>query len=565
MAVKSASPHIQSPFVGARPFERADAAWFFGRASEAHEIAPLIAKSRILILTGDAKTGKTSFLNAAILPYLERIAVDALPTVTFPAAITALPSETRNIFTIQALRQWRRSAGDWTLARYLEARPRIPTDTGDPLPRALIVDQAEHLFDAAPHRWQDRDSFIESVIAALAADPTLRAIFVIDAARALALLEYLRVDDRLPASCFALYTLSGLYEARALSAIIEPFQRADPPRCFAAGAVESLLTHLSGRSMTLADGSTHVYAGETVDLERLQIVCQSLWESLPAAVTEIAREHWQPLIDTYPTLAHPDDSHLRIEMRLRADNRRLREKLTTIKRILDGQRREIEAATLLRAMIVSTVAHEFNTPLLQIKSAIHLISEDPHQDRELVLRLANQAIAHLTTQVQNLTQLAETLDISPQPMNLRDSLDQALGSLRRLGVRKETLDRVQIDLSPRLPLVMADRKGIGIVLHHLIDNALKFSADPIRVSATATDEGVLIAVTDDGIGIAPEYHERIFDLFFQIDASTTKKYSGMGIGLAIVRLMLDNHRVRIHVHSQPSAGCTFTFVLPFSP
>ncbi|MDZ4765215.1 MAG: HAMP domain-containing sensor histidine kinase [Chloroflexota bacterium] len=566
MSLKTVSPHTRSPFVGARPFERADAAWFFGRASEAHELAPLIANQRILMIAGEAKTGKTSLLNTIIAPQLEKLGIETLPTVTFAPTINAPQSEPRNVFAIQTLRRWRRgSAGDWTVERFLDQHPRQINATGDMMPRALIFDQAERLFDSAPHRWRDRDWFIDSLIAALTTDPTLRLVCVIDAARALALREYFHIDDRVSASIFQLWTLGGLYEARALSAIIEPFQRAHPQRIFASGSVEALIAQLSQRATLLEYGERHLYTGETVDLERLQVVCQQLWETLPATVTEIECSHWQPILDELPPLTLPLNGSARTEVYLRAENRRLRKKLARLQHQLDGQRREIDAAELLKAMIVSTVAHEFNTPLLQIKTSIHLLAEDSQRDRETLLRLANDATARLTNQVQNLTQLAETLDIQTQPMVARDSVDQALGSLRRSGMTKNKLDRVYVDFGDRLPLVLGDRKGIGIVLHHLIDNALKFSHETVEVKATHTENSIMLSVSDHGIGIASEYQQRIFDLFFQIDSSVTKKYGGMGVGLAIVRLILENHTVQIALKSELGSGSIFAFALPIAP
>jgi signal transduction histidine kinase len=164
--------------------------------------------------------------------------------------------------------------------------------------------------------------------------------------------------------------------------------------------------------------------------------------------------------------------------------------------------------------------------------------------------------------VQNISQLAQTLDFQPQTIHVRDAIDQALSNLRRSWTTKGKLDRIRIEADADLPLVSADRRGIGIVLFHLIDNALKFSDDLVQVSAAPSEAGVTLRVIDQGIGIAPQIRSRIFDLFFQGDNSTTRKYGGLGIGLAIVRLILDRHGIPIELE-ETARGCSFAFSLPF--
>jgi signal transduction histidine kinase len=239
----------------------------------------------------------------------------------------------------------------------------------------------------------------------------------------------------------------------------------------------------------------------------------------------------------------------------------LHQQITALQTQLESQQRHVQAVDLLKQTIVSTVSHELNTPLLQIKTAIHMLAEDSSRDRDMLLSLAIDAAARLQAQVQNINQLAQTLDFHPQPIYIRDAIDQALSNLRRSWTTKGKLDRIQIHLDADLPVVSADRKGIGIVLFHLIDNALKFSDDFIQVIATRSESGVTLRVVDQGIGVAPQIQSRIFDLFFQGDNSTTRKYGGLGIGLAIVQLILDRHGIPIELE-EAAHGCSFAFSLP---
>jgi signal transduction histidine kinase len=98
----------------------------------------------------------------------------------------------------------------------------------------------------------------------------------------------------------------------------------------------------------------------------------------------------------------------------------------------------------------------------------------------------------------------------------------------------------------------------------LIDNALKFGDDkPIKVIGQKRNDGtVYIAVQDEGIGIAKDKLKNVFDSFYQIDSSSTRRYGGAGVGLALVKLILDHHQTDIQVDSQEGKGSTFWFTLP---
>ena len=114
-----------------------------------------------------------------------------------------------------------------------------------------------------------------------------------------------------------------------------------------------------------------------------------------------------------------------------------------------------------------------------------------------------------------------------------------------------------------LPVVRADEPQLARVFQNLIGNAIKFrSAQPLRIhiDARREDDFWLFSVTDSGIGIDPEYHEKVFMIFQQLH--TKEKYPGTGIGLAICRKMVDRHGGRIWVESTVGQGSTFYFTFP---
>lgn len=225
------------------------------------------------------------------------------------------------------------------------------------------------------------------------------------------------------------------------------------------------------------------------------------------------------------------------------------------------QEKALNEVELLKDAIVRNVSHELSTPLLQVKSAVALIAEDV--GRSSLVNMATQSTARLEALVKNITQLTVSLDEKVMdPLIVRECVGSAMRELRRTWESQADISRIQLDIAPDLPPAFANRQGITTVFQQLMDNALKFSDENVEVSARIKDERIRVAVRDFGIGIAPDKLEEIFESFYQIDSSETRTYGGTGIGLAIVRLILEHHDVKIHVASVVGKGSTFSFSLP---
>ncbi|MBK8028158.1 MAG: HAMP domain-containing histidine kinase [Anaerolineae bacterium] len=227
---------------------------------------------------------------------------------------------------------------------------------------------------------------------------------------------------------------------------------------------------------------------------------------------------------------------------------------------LDEQKRMTDEVDVLRNAIVRNVSHELKTPLLQIKSAVALLAEEQRGESKLA-DYAMEATVRLEAVVRNITQLADTLDIQPEPMPIMDAIDQALRNLRRSWEFKGQTERIKVELGDDLPLVLADKQGLGVTLQLLLDNALKFSQKPVRLTVRRKARWVIFTVRDSGIGIAPDKLDKIFDPFYQVDNSSTRRFGGTGVGLAIVRTILERHQTEIQVKSEVGKGSTFTFAL----
>lgn len=125
---------------------------------------------------------------------------------------------------------------------------------------------------------------------------------------------------------------------------------------------------------------------------------------------------------------------------------------------------------------------------------------------------------------------------------------------------------VHVSVDENLPVIYADRLRMMQVFQNLIDNAVKYCADlpqpQVHISAEIQDEEVVCFVRDNGVGVEPQYHERIFGLFNKLDTHSTST----GVGLALVKRIIEVHNGRVWVASEGNnSGATFYFALPAAP
>ncbi len=272
-----------------------------------------------------------------------------------------------------------------------------------------------------------------------------------------------------------------------------------------------------------------------------------------------------------PAALHLLLAHLQMRasvLRLEDANRALIADNLRMKAAIDNRRQTDDEINLLKTAIVHNVSHELKTPLLQVKSAIALLAEEGGDVRTLI-EYAMDATARLEGGVRNITLLNELLSDSLEfnafgPVLFSEILEYALRNLRRSWEHKNRVERIRMELDDDLPPVHGNKQGLGIIMQLLLDNALKFSQDTVSVRVQRQDNQVNIAVEDQGIGIAPDKLEKIFDAFYQVENSSTRRYGGMGIGLAIVRYILDRHHSRIQVTSKLNQGSRFAFTLPIA-
>ena len=230
----------------------------------------------------------------------------------------------------------------------------------------------------------------------------------------------------------------------------------------------------------------------------------------------------------------------------------------------------LEEMERLRAEFLGMVSHELRTPLTSIKGSAATLTEaasdlDPAEMLQF-FRIIGEQADHMRDLIGDLLDVAriETgeLSVAPAPAEVATLVDEARSRFQSGGGR----NNLRIDLSPELPLVMADGRRIIQVLSNLLSNAARNSHEASAIGVSALREGyhVAVSVTDEGRGIAAERLPHLFRKFSRIDGEDRRRdIAGSGLGLAICKGIVEAHGGRIWAESDgPGLGARFTFTIP---
>jgi signal transduction histidine kinase len=252
---------------------------------------------------------------------------------------------------------------------------------------------------------------------------------------------------------------------------------------------------------------------------------------------------------------------------LREYNQKLVERLERQVRDLSAANAELQEVDRLKSQFLATLSHELRTPLTSIMGYLELFERrtlGPLNDTQIeAIAVMARNIQTLTRHVNNLLYLQEvrSSQLKRVPLALHDLLRQLLVDFQKRAQQVEV--ELQAMIYPAA-VFAGDRHGLEQAFRNLIDNAVKFTPRRGRVCVTLTDEPsrVILRVEDTGIGIPPDAQEKIFLPFYQVDASLARQQPGAGMGLAIVKHIVEAHGGQVTVRSRPGAGSTFTLLLP---
>ena len=239
---------------------------------------------------------------------------------------------------------------------------------------------------------------------------------------------------------------------------------------------------------------------------------------------------------------------------------------------LEAANRELGAASRHKSEFLANMSHELRTPLNAVIGFSEVLLQrmfgalNDKQDEYLKdIYASGQHLLSLINDILDLSKIeAGRMELAPAPFHLPTALENAVTLVKERAARHSIT--LELDLDPRLGELVGDERKVKQVLLNLLSNAVKFTPEGGRITVKAgrTDEAVEIAVTDTGIGIAPEDQAAIFEEFRQVGTDDARKLEGTGLGLTLAKKFVELHDGRMWVQSELGRGSTFTFTLPVS-
>ncbi len=230
---------------------------------------------------------------------------------------------------------------------------------------------------------------------------------------------------------------------------------------------------------------------------------------------------------------------------------------------------ELKHLENVRKEFISNVSHELKTPLTSIKGFIETLLDGALEDKNNSRRFLTIIQDHADRLGKLINGILELSKLESKEIKL-DIKPAALPELIRKTVETFTPQLVKskvtcsVDIKETLPLVQADQDKIAQVLINLLDNAIKFNKEngSITVTAAIQDDSIKISISDTGLGIPEKDLPRIFERFYRVDKARSRDLGGSGLGLSIVKHIIEAHQGQVGVESIEGNGSTFWFTLP---
>ncbi|HEX9332893.1 MAG TPA: ATP-binding protein [Anaerolineales bacterium] len=261
---------------------------------------------------------------------------------------------------------------------------------------------------------------------------------------------------------------------------------------------------------------------------------------------------------------------IQLRSALQAANRTLEHRVEERTAELQKALERVSELSQLKSNFIANISHELRTPLTHIKGYLELLITESlgkiTDEQRHALQISQQSTGKLEALIEDLimVSLASRGELSIKQENVD------IGRLANLAIKshenqaQERSVNLHAMIDENMPLAQADSQKIAWVLNQLVDNGVKFTPSNGRVLVSIKREGenlIVVSVTDTGIGIPSNRLEDIFEPFHQLDSSTTRRYGGTGLGLSLVRQIIEAHGSMLEVQSVEGRGSTFKFPL----
>ena len=279
------------------------------------------------------------------------------------------------------------------------------------------------------------------------------------------------------------------------------------------------------------------------------------------------RQQNQELLQALEELSHRQEQLTQLNRELEDTNRGV----LALYAELDEKADSLRRASEMKSRFLSNMSHEFRTPLNSILSLARILSErldgelSPEQDKQVTfIRKAAEDLSELVNDLLDLAKVeAGKVVIRPQEFEVGAMFGALCGMLRPLLAPNAAV-ALHFEEPCGLPPLHTDEGKVSQILRNFISNALKFTErGEVRVSAApGSEETVVFAVADTGIGIAREDHDAIFQEFTQVDNARQKRIKGTGLGLPLSRKLAELLGGRVTMRSEVGSGSTFSLTIP---
>lgn len=261
---------------------------------------------------------------------------------------------------------------------------------------------------------------------------------------------------------------------------------------------------------------------------------------------------------------------IQLRSALQAANRTLERRVEERTAELQKALERLSELGQLKANFISNISHELRTPLTHVKGYIELLVSESlgsiTEEQRHALQVCQQSTSRLENLIEDLIMVSiasrDELSIKQESVDIRRLANLAVKSSADKALERGVNVHAVID--DDLPLAQADSQKIAWVLNQLIDNGIKFTPSGGSVVVSVQREGenlVVVSITDTGIGIPANQMKDIFEPFHQLDGSSTRRYGGTGLGLSLVRDIIEAHGSMLDVQSTEGRGSTFRFPL----
>ncbi len=237
---------------------------------------------------------------------------------------------------------------------------------------------------------------------------------------------------------------------------------------------------------------------------------------------------------------------------------------------IDDKSRQLEIASRHKSEFLANMSHELRTPLNAINGFSEVLLEklfgELNPKQEEYLRDILSSGRHLLTLINDILDLSKIeagrMELELSQFNLREALENGMTMIKERAARHGI--QLSLEIADGIDMIQADERKIKQTVFNLLSNAVKFTSDggKVGVHVERNDHELKIAVSDTGVGIAPQDQSLIFEEFRQASGSYTQKREGTGLGLSLAKKFIELHGGRIWVESELGKGSRFTFTIP---